>query len=185
MKLEDTERVRPAPADASTVLAPARDVRQLGRYVIVDHIATGGMGSLYCALQSTRFAGLERIIALKTVKLSHTNNNTIRLRFLDEAKTSMLLSHKNLCTTFDVDEVDGTILLAMEFIPGRSVRDLFELLRLDRGAATVPELVALTVEALDGLDYAHNLVDPRSGQPLGLVHRDLSPHNLMISYRGE
>jgi serine/threonine protein kinase len=163
--------------------------RQLGRYVVVEHLASGGMGSVYLALQSaqpsSRLHGLERVCVVKTIRPAHAENRAALTRFIDEARTSLLLHHKNLCTSFDVEEVDGVILLAMEHIAGRNLRAVWERLRDARDLMTPDEIVALGAEALDGLEHAHNLVDPRTGQALHLVHRDISPQNVMVSFAGD
>jgi serine/threonine-protein kinase len=159
--------------------------RRLGRYIVVQHLASGGMGAVYLALQSTRFSGLDRPCVVKTIRATHAASRPHLERFLDEAKTSLLLNHKNLCSTIDVDEADGVVLLAMEHIGGRNLRDLFDRVAADPDALAVDDVVAIAVELLDGLDFAHNLVHPRTGEALGLVHRDISPQNVMVSFAGD
>ncbi len=164
--------------------------RAVGRYVLVQQLASGGMGAVYHALQGTRLSGVERLVVVKLALPRLATHPKAVKRFLHEAHASMLLHHRNICTTYDVDtSADGVIVLAMESIHGKDVRQLLRGGSKDSMAGeptlSVQEAVALAGEALDGLDYAHALKDPRNGEPLHLVHRDISPHNLMVSYSGE
>lgn len=171
---------RPGATGAGNLSSAAARVPMLGRYVLVEELDAGGMGSIYVALQKT-ITGVERPCVVKTVQRELLGHPDMRSRFLDEAKTSLMLMHKNICTTFDVDDVDGTILLAMERIAGRNLRHV-----LDSQMALEPdEVVDIAEQLLEGLEYAHAFADPRTGEPLHLVHRDISPKNVMIAFSGD
>jgi serine/threonine protein kinase len=159
----------------------------LGRYVLVEELDAGGMGSIYVALQRSTLSGVERPCVVKTVQPDLLEHEAMRTRFLDEAKTSLMLLHKNICTTFDVDDVKGIILLAMERIAGRNLRQVLDKAQASGGALALEpdEIVDIGDELLEGLEHAHAFVDPRTGKPLHIVHRDISPKNVMIAYSGD
>ena len=165
----------------------------LGRRVLLQQLGSGGMGEVFVAMQTSAARGVERLCVAKTIQSRHVGNEAILRRFVDEARTSLLLHHQNLCMTYDLEEVSGLLVLSMEYIGGCDLRAVFDAVTTAARPASggtgqrgvdVDEAVALGCDLLAGLHHAHELVDPRSGVPLGLVHRDVSPHNVMLSYDG-
>lgn len=151
-----------------------------GRYQLVEHIATGGMGEVYRARLETSLEGAARDVAIKLMRAELARRPEAQKRFLDEARYSMQLHHPNVVQAVDAgrDPRFGPYLV-LEWVDGVGLDCL-----LDRGAPGQPALSqdeALYVmrEVLEGLAYAHSLGDG------GLVHRDLSPSNVLVSHRGE
>src|SRR5262249_48359191 len=150
--------------------------RRFGKYFLLKPLAQGGMGALYLAMSGER--GMEKLCALKTV-LPHLADKEYVGRFRDEAKVVVKLSHGNLVQVFDAGQVGGELYLAMEFIEGRDLRAVWN--RCARKGIAFPVDVAVHIikELCRGLAYAHSSPD------LKLVHRDVSPPNVLLAYSGE
>lgn len=166
--------------------------RRMGPFLLLRHLASGGMGEVYLAHQSLNNGVVERLCVVKTVRPEYAESGLALRRFLDEARTTALLSHKNVAAVLDVGEADGpvnslgaTAYIAVEHVAGRDLHAVFQ--RSRRLKMPVPEEVALYVmsELLDALAYVHRATDPRTGAPLNIVHRDISPHNVMVSFEGD
>jgi serine/threonine protein kinase len=139
-------------------------------------LAQGGMGALYIAVTGDR--GLERLMVIKTV-LPHLADAEYLARFRDEAKVVVKLSHGNLIPVFDAGQVDGELFLAMDFVEGRDLRAVWNRCAKKQVAFPIDVAVYIVKELCRGLAYAHNFPD------LHLVHRDVSPPNVLISFTGE
>ncbi len=158
-------------------------VRQIGRYEVIRKIATGGMAELFLA----RFVGpggFEKRCALKRILPQFASDQVFTRMFLNEARVTAMFDHPNLVQIFELGQDDrGQFFIAMELVNGINLRQLLHLAR-ERQIAIPPELAAfMMTQALDGLAYAHGFHDP-DGRPLNLVHRDISPQNILVSYEG-
>ncbi len=150
--------------------------RRFGKYHLLGPLAQGGMGALYLAVTGDR--GLERLMVIKTV-LPHLADNEYVARFRDEAKVVVKLSHGNLIPVFDAGQVGGELFLAMDFVEGRDLRAVWNRCAKKQVAFPIDIAVYIIKELCRGLAYAHAFPD------LELVHRDVSPPNVLISYTGE
>jgi serine/threonine protein kinase len=158
--------------------------RTFGPYALLSAFAHGGMGEVYLA-KAGNIEGIERLCVLKKLRNDLVQNEEYVKRFLDEARLVVQLNHANIAHVFDVGKVGAEYYLAMEYVSGVSLKEL-AVRELDSAKATPADVaVLLMAEALEGLDYAHRLEHPATGKPLNLVHRDVSPHNIMVSYEGE
>lgn len=154
-----------------------------GDYFLLEKINTGGMAEVFKA-KSFGVEGFERILAVKRILPTIAEDQEFISMFIDEAKIAVQLTHANIAQIFDLGNIDGQYYIAMEYVPGRDLRVIF-----DRAAKTGEKLgidcVCYIISRLcEGLDYAHNKRDA-NGKPLGIVHRDISPQNVLISYDGE
>jgi len=136
---------------------------RLGPYEIVSALGTGGMGEVYRA-RDTR---LERTVAVKILPFHLSNDPIRKQRFEREAKTISSLNHPNICTLHDIGSQDGVDYLVMEYVEGKTVREL-----LDADRLAMRDIIPIAVQIAEGLAKAHEA---------GVVHRDLKPENLMIS----
>jgi serine/threonine protein kinase/CRP-like cAMP-binding protein len=153
-----------------------------GRYRLLQRIAVGGMGEIFLA-RSTSLDGYEKDLVLKRILPVHSASEHFVSMFLDEARISMSLSHENIVQVFDFGETDGRYYIAMEHVHGCDLRTLLRLPGI--AGQGIPHGLALYImrEAMKGLDYAHNRRG-RKGQPLHVVHRDISPDNILLSLHG-
>ena len=150
--------------------------RKFGKYHLLSPLAQGGMGALYLAVTGDR--GLEKLCVIKTV-LPHLADAEYVSRFRDEAKVVVKLSHGNLVPVFDAGQVGGEIFLAMDFVEGKDLRAVWNRCAKKTVAFPVDVAVHIVKELCRGLAYAHAYSD------LKLVHRDVSPPNVLISFSGE
>jgi serine/threonine protein kinase len=150
--------------------------RRFGGYVLVKPLARGGMGALYLAVHGQR--GLEKLCVVKTA-LPHLAGRSYVQRFKDEAKVVVRLSHGNLVGVFDAGQVHGEIYLAMEFVEGKDLRAVWNRCAQKGIAFPLPVAAHIVKELMRGLAYAHGF------EGLRLVHRDVSPPNVLLSYSGE
>lgn len=170
----------------SAVPVPATE-QKLGQYRLCLELASGGMASVYLA-RIEGGATLNRFVALKRVHPHLGSDPAFIEMFLDEAKIASLIQHPNVCSVVDFDCVDGEYYLAMEFLVGESLSSVIRAMmhsphdptRNPSRAALVARIIA---DACEGLHAAHELRDP-SGRPLAVVHRDVSPENLFLTYSG-
>lgn len=135
-----------------------------GRYTVLTHIADGGMGSVYAALDTR----LDRQVALKVMRPDLARDPDFVTRFRREARAAARLSHPNVVAVFDQGEDDGLLFLAMEFVDGQTLRDLLA----DHGALTPREALDIAADVLQALQAAHRK---------GILHRDIKPENVLVS----
>lgn|GEM_PF-826373 len=153
---------------------------RIGKYEVLTPLGTGGMAQVLVA-RARGPEGLGRLVALKRILPHLTADPAIVQQFLDEARIGLRLSHPNLVHVYDFGEAQGAYFIAMELVRGV---DLDRLLRAHKGALTPEQAAAVVAQALHGLHAAH-LLKGEDGKPMHLVHRDLSPHNLMVGFDGQ
>ena len=157
--------------------------RRLGRYELLRHLASGGMARVYLA-RATGPGGFARHVVVKTVPAERRDDDTFVAMFLDEARLIATLHHQHIAQVFEVGRGDdGTYFLAMEYVHGETVRDLLEAARQRRARLPLELGLSITCAAASGLHHAHERRDV-DGTPLGIVHRDVSPSNLILGYDG-
>jgi serine/threonine protein kinase len=152
-----------------------------GHYELLHPLATGGMGQLYLA--RNRAEGFQKLVVVKMLLAHLSRDQGFMAMFLDEARIAAQLNHPHICQIFELGEHEGTHYLAMEYVPGVDLRSLQQHLT-ERGQRMPPALACRVVaDAASALHYAHEATD-ESGRPLGLVHRDVSPSNVLVSFEG-
>src|ERR1700755_2500993 len=151
--------------------------QQQQRYRIIERIAAGGMAEVYRA-ESAGLEGFKKIVAIKRVLPHLSEKKQFIGMFLDEARVGAHLSHSNCVQVFDIGVGDNTYFIVMEYVDGADIKAIIEWLRKAR--RTFP----LTPKMWEGLPYAHELVD-EAGRPLSVIHRDVSPPNVLITKYGE
>ncbi|MFU8805067.1 MAG: serine/threonine protein kinase, partial [Bradymonadaceae bacterium] len=156
--------------------------KMIGRYELLTRLATGGMAELFLA-RERGIAGLERLVVIKRILPHLADQPSFVDMFLREARIVARLSHPNVVQIFDLGHESESYHIAMEYIHGSTVREL-QLLTADQGV-TIPHNVSVSIieQSCRGLHAAHELRD-LDGKVLGLVHRDVSPHNLMCTPEG-
>jgi serine/threonine protein kinase len=157
---------------------------QFGKYILLDLIARGGMAEVFRAKSKAEVGGVERLYAIKIMLPEVSENREFINSLINEAKISVTLSHSNIAQVYDLGLVGETYYLAMEFVHGRDLHGVIEDLESAGGRFPVQHALYVIMGMLAGLDVAHRKRDSM-GQPLRIVHRDISPHNVLISYAGD
>ncbi|MBK6690048.1 MAG: serine/threonine protein kinase [Deltaproteobacteria bacterium] len=169
-------RGAPTPTDGPPALVGVGT--RLGRYEILAPLARGGMAEVWVARQSGEL-GFEREVALKTIRPEHAKDVAFRRSFLEEARVASRLRHAHVVEVLDLGEEADVVYLAMPLVDGPSLRQLED----QEGRLPLQLALRIMLDVLAGLHAAHELADAK-GTPMQLVHRDVSPHNVLIGRDG-
>lgn len=171
--------VKPASADRAPKVQPVH----FGKYILLDRIGMGGMAEIFRARQYGA-AGFQKQLCIKKILMHLAENDEFVRMFIDEAKIAVSLQHANVVQIFDLGAVRTEYFIAMEYVFGKDLLNL--LIRCTHLRIRIPQKLAVFMmcETLKGLEAAHNAVDSR-GEPLNIIHRDVSPSNVLINYDGE
>jgi serine/threonine protein kinase len=161
---------------------PPAAPRSFGRFELLERVGAGGMAEVFRA-QVHGPEGFKRELVVKRVLPHLSTRSRFTQMFVNEAKISALLSHPNIVQIFEFGESDGCYFIAMESIRGLTLREVLTKLRTREAMMPVVAAMEIAREILVALDYAHNLPD-LEGRPLGIVHRDISPSNVMLANNG-
>jgi serine/threonine-protein kinase len=173
------EAVSAAPPDLAGPLAAGR---RLGRYEVLAKLAAGGMAVVYVA-RAQGAAGFERLVALKVLHANLAHEEEFIRMFLDEARLAARIRHPNVVPTTDIsDTAEAGYFLVMDYIEGDHLGALLSGAHKANERIPVNVVLRIVVDALGGLGAAHDLTE--QGRPLNLVHRDVSPHNIMVGKDG-
>jgi eukaryotic-like serine/threonine-protein kinase len=153
------------------------------RYRVIKRLEAGGMAEVYLG-EASSVEGFKKRVAIKRVLPHLAQNDNFIQMFLDEARLSARLSHANIVSVFDISARDDTYFLIMEYVEGANLKKLLDCLHKRGQRFPLPQAIYTCAEACRGLSYAHELHD-ENGKPLGIVHRDISPPNIMLTKRGE
>ncbi|MEO1335709.1 MAG: serine/threonine-protein kinase, partial [Myxococcota bacterium] len=164
-------------------MSTAQEYPQLGRYQVINRIASGGMAEVFLA-KAVGAMGFQRLVAVKLIHSNFTRDEEFVKMFIDEARIAMHLHHRNIVQVFDLDQVEGTYFIAMEFVHGVNLYDLYERMAKHDRWIDPPLALYLTAEICKGLHFAHTRKDAQ-GRALNIVHRDISPQNVLMSFEGE
>jgi serine/threonine-protein kinase len=157
------------------------DTGRVGRYELVTMLGEGGMARVYLAINRGPI-GFNKLVVVKQVRPELAWDREFLAMFFDEARIAARLNHPNVVQTYEVIEETGQYLLAMEYLEGQTLGDVLR--RVGRANMPLEEHLWVLTQVLTGLQYAHDLCD-YDGSPLGVVHRDVSPSNVFITYNGE
>jgi serine/threonine protein kinase len=157
--------------------APTR----IGKYELVRRLAVGGMAEIFLA-RTTAMHGFEKMVVLKRMLPQYAESGDFIRMFLDEARLAATLAHPNIAQVYDIGEHDGQCFFTMEYVAGQDLRKVQHAARASLGLP-LEHVVNIVIGVASGLHYAHEQVD-RVGRPLGLVHRDVSPSNIIVTYAG-
>lgn len=162
---------------------PGEYPKRFGKYLLVRKIAVGGMAEVFLA-KVTGAEGFQRTVVVKRILPSYSEDESFVSMFIDEARIAAALHHANIIQVLDFDKIEDCYYIAMEYVEGRDLRKV-----LDKGKKTGPKMspvlaahVASLVAA--GLHYAHTRRS-ETGEPLNIVHRDVSPQNILVSFAGD
>lgn len=156
--------------------------QQFGKYYLLNKIALGGMAEIFRA-KTVGAEGFEKELVIKRILPHFTEDEAFRSMFIDEARLAARLAHANIVQVFDFDLQDGMYYIAMEYVEGKDLKKIQDTARKAGRRLTPGQIVWIIAESCKGLDYAHKY--KHRNEPMHIVHRDVSPHNIMVSYNGE
>jgi serine/threonine protein kinase len=170
------------PAVVSAKVAPPLP-RAFGKYLLFDCIGRGGVAEIFLARMTAQLGGARRVV-VKQILPELSQDPKVARSLVREAKLVTRLNHRNIVRVLDLGRESGRLYIAMEYVEGYDLNQLLG--QLTRRKLPLPAEFALFIvrEVLAGLDYAHRAFD-QNGSPLGVVHRDVSPSNVLISFEGE
>jgi eukaryotic-like serine/threonine-protein kinase len=160
----------------------ADELIPFGKYMLLNKIQSGATAAVYRA-KIRGAAGFERLVAIKRILPQMSGDPEFVRTFIEEAKTCARLTHENICPIYELGKVGESLYMAMEWLPGKDLGAITR--RLSRQGEVMPPLIAAWIASrlCDALDYAHSLkIGPDS---IGIIHRDLSPTNIVCSYEGQ
>jgi len=165
------------PTDETKLPAP------FGRYILLERMAVGGMAEIFKA-KITGAHGFEKIVVIKRILPHLASDASFVEMFITEAKVTVQLVHPKIVQVFEFGDVEGQLYIALEYVDGLDCLALLRACAHRRVRLPARLAVHIAAEVLDALDYAHHKTSPQ-GEPLGIVHRDISPSNIFLSRRGD
>ena len=164
------------------VLEPLAVGKTVGRYELVHRLGHGGMAAVFLG-RATGRAGFEKLVAVKVIHPHLAVEQEFVEMFLDEARIAARLHHPHIVEIHDLGEDDGVFFMVMEYVEGETLASLLRQLRKHEELLPLPAVLQIVADACGGLAAAHDETDA-NGKPMQLVHRDVSPHNLLVSMDG-
>ncbi len=157
-------------------------LKRFGRYLLLDHLVDGGMAKIYRARYLDDKA--KRIVAIKMIKKQFCKDENFKKMFMDEIKITFSLVHPNIVQTYDYGSYQGQLYVAIEYCDGKNLKQFLDKLGKNRYIFPIDITVFIASQICQGLNYAHDLRDKLSGDNYNIIHRDISPHNIMLTYDG-
>jgi eukaryotic-like serine/threonine-protein kinase len=155
------------------------------RYTITERLDHGGMAEVFRGVAES-MEGFKKSVAIKRILPNLTKNQKFVSMFLDEARLSLFLQHANIVQVFDISKTpDNAYFLVMEFVDGCNLKGLIDRQRQKNKRIDIAPAIYMMIECCKALQYAHGLEHPETNEPLGIVHRDISPPNMLLSKNGE
>lgn len=164
-------------------MAGKLQLRSFGDYVLIDKVASGGMADLFSArVIGTR--GFSKSVAIKRIHAHLAENLHFAAMFTDEAKIASCLTHPNIVQIFELGEAEGQPFIAMEFVSGRDLYHILQRLKTMGESCPWPMAIRVALDLAQALHHAHEFRSP-DGRPQSIIHRDVSPRNVLVSFSGE
>ncbi|MGZ3774586.1 MAG: protein kinase domain-containing protein [Pseudobdellovibrionaceae bacterium] len=155
-----------------------------GKYILLERLAAGGMAEVYLS-KSTGAIGVNKFVAIKRILPQYSDHQEFIEMFKEEAKIAVNLNHSNVVSIYDFGVEKNQFFLVMEYVEGRNLRQVLNELKKANTQFTIEQIAYIVKEIAAGLDHAHRCIDGTTGRPLNIVHRDMSPQNIMVSFEGE
>ncbi len=169
------------PTEAVPLNAEVKPV-SFGKYLLLEKIGEGGMAQLHRA-KTTDVHGAEKLLAIKRILPQLSGERDLVKAFLEEAKLTASLDHENIIRIYDSGQVNSSCFIVMEYLSGKDLKQIFDESKEKGLPLGFEQALFITSQICSGLDYAHKLTDSQ-GTPLHILHRDISPQNILITYEG-
>lgn len=156
---------------------------RFGNYILLEKLAAGGMAEVYLA-KKLGADGVQKFVAIKRILSQFSDSGDFIQMFKDEAKLAVNLSHQNVVSIYDFGVESGQFYLVMEYVEGKNLRQVLNFLKKINKQFTIGQIVYIIQQVALGLDHAHRCIDNTTGQPLNIIHRDMSPQNVMLNFDG-
>jgi len=153
------------------------------KYLLLDRIAVGGMAEVFRG-KLTGEKGFEKLIVVKKMLPQVAENKEMVTHFIDEARIAALLQHENIIHVYDFGKTEGSYFIAMEYLSGKDLNSIFQKSIQKKLPISLENSLFIVSKICEGLEYAHNLTDLQ-GKPLNIIHRDISPQNIFLTYDGK
>ncbi|MCF8059475.1 MAG: serine/threonine protein kinase [Bacteriovoracaceae bacterium] len=160
----------------------SEEKERFGRYLILDHLVDGGMAKICRA----RFLGeqADKVVAIKMIQPQYSSDESFKTMFMDEIKVTFGLLHPNIVQTYDYGLHKEQLFVAMEYCDGRNLKEYLDRLRQKKFVFPVEISIYIISQVCQGLNYSHTFTDKLTGKAANIIHRDISPHNIMLTYDG-
>lgn len=155
----------------------------IGKYQLVRRLATGGMAEIFLA-RARSMQGFEKLVVLKRILPQHADSDDFIQMFLAEARLAATLHHPNIVQVYDIGQAHGAFFFTMEYVQGQDLRTLVRSARKAHRSIPIEHILHIVMGVAGGLHHAHEQVGS-DGRPLGIVHRDVSPSNVLVTYAGD
>lgn len=162
----------------------SQNFETFGKYILLEKLAMGGMAEIYLARNSGA-SGVSKFVAIKRILPQFTEQTEFIDMFKDEAKIAVNLSHANIVSIYEFGIEKNAFFLAMDYIEGRNLRQILNKMKKSGLSFSIEQVLYIIKEVASGLDHAHRCIDANTGKPLNIIHRDMSPQNVMVSFEGE
>ncbi len=162
----------------------SENFERLGNYILLEKINAGGMAEVYLS-KSIGANGINKFLAIKRILSQFADNREFIEMFKEEAKIAVNLNHNNVVSIIDFKASQNQLYLVMEYVQGQNLRQILQQKKKKGLSLSLDFIVYMIREVAAGLDHAHRCVDRGTGKPLNIIHRDMSPQNIMVSYDGE
>lgn len=155
-----------------------------GQYILLEKLASGGMAEVFLS-KKVGASGVQKFVAVKRILPQYSESEDFIQMFKEEAKIAVNLSHSNVVSIYEFGVENGQFYLVMEYVEGRNLRQVLNKMKKLNQNFSLSQIVYIIKEVAAGLDHAHRCLDGSTGKPLNLIHRDMSPQNIMVSFEGE
>lgn len=162
----------------------SQSFESFGKYILLEKIQTGGMAEIYLA-RKPGASGVSKFVAIKRILPQFSEQNEFIEMFKDEAKIAVNLSHANIVSIHEFGVEKAQFFIAMDYVEGRNLRQILNKMKKSNVSFSIEQVLFIIKEVAGGLDHAHRCIDANTGKPLNIIHRDMSPQNVMVSFEGE
>lgn len=161
-----------------------KNFETFGNYILLEKLAAGGMAEVYLA-KKLAASGVQKFVAVKRILEQFSDSEEFIAMFKDEAKIAINLSHSNVVAIYDFGMEKNQFFLVMEFVEGRNLRQILNRMKRVDKVFSIAQVAHIIKQISAGLDHAHRCIDPTTGKPLNIIHRDMSPQNVMLGFEGD